>query len=98
MLIKSDLVIKQKFSFHVIFVVLHVLSKKMISVDNFNIYPNTRLGKLVKANKLEEVLDLCDDFCPGQPPEYFFDRYENNTCAHLLQYCDESQYVKLGAK
>ena len=24
-----------------------------ISVDNFNIYPNTRLGKLVKAKKLE---------------------------------------------
>ena len=44
-------------------------------VDNFNIYPNTRLGKLVKAKKLEEILDLCDDFCPGEPPEYFFDRY-----------------------
>ena len=44
------------------------------SVDNFNIYPNTRLGKLVKAKKLDEILDLCDDFCPGEPPEYFFDR------------------------
>lgn len=46
----------------------------LILVDNFNIYPNTRLGKLVKAKKLDEILDLCDDFCPGEPPEYFFDR------------------------
>ena len=71
----------------------------IFSVDNFNIYPNTRLGKLVKAKKLEvnhnlvdtkrnsstyisntsfhvfqDILDLCDDFCPGEPPEYFFDR------------------------
>ena len=48
-----------------------------LSVDNFNIYPNTRLGKLVKAKKLDEILDLCDDFCPGEPPEYFFDRYDD---------------------
>jgi hypothetical protein len=44
-------------------------------VDNFNIYPNTRLGKLVKAKKVEDILDLCDDYCPGQPPEFFFDRW-----------------------
>ena len=43
-------------------------------MDNFNIYPNTRLGKLVKAKKVEDILDLCDDYCPGQPPEFFFDR------------------------
>jgi hypothetical protein len=45
-----------------------------VSVDNFNIYPNTRLGKLVKAKKLEDILEICDDFCPGEPAEYFFDR------------------------
>ena len=28
----------------------------------------------MKAKKLDEILDLCDDFCPGEPPEYFFDR------------------------
>jgi len=56
-------------------IILDVGGKKhKIRMDNFNIYPNTRLGKLVKAKKLEEILDLCDDFCPGQPPEYFFDR------------------------
>ena len=30
----------------------------------------------MKAKKLDEILDLCDDFCPGEPPEYFFDRYQ----------------------
>lgn len=52
----------------------HIQYSSLIAVDNFNIYPNTRLGKLVKAKKLDEILDLCDDFCPGEPPEYFFDR------------------------
>ncbi|XP_023328465.1 potassium voltage-gated channel subfamily B member 2 isoform X2 [Eurytemora carolleeae] len=56
-------------------IILDVGGKKhKIRMDNFNIYPNTRLGKLVKAKKLEDILDLCDDFCPGQPTEYFFDR------------------------
>ena len=53
-------------------------------MDNFNIYPNTRLGKLVKAKKLEEILDLCDDFCPGEPPEYFFDRWTCNTIIKIF--------------
>jgi len=56
-------------------IILDVGGKKhKIRVDNFNIYPNTRLGKLVKAKKLEDILDLCDDFCPGEPSEFFFDR------------------------
>ena len=53
-------------------------------MDNFNIYPNTRLGKLVKAKKLEEILDLCDDFCPGEPPEYFFDRWTYNMITEIV--------------
>ena len=34
----------------------------------------------MKAKKLDEILDLCDDFCPGEPPEYFFDRYDDYWC------------------
>lgn len=30
--------------------------------SNFNIFPNTRLGKLVRAKTLEEILNLCDGF------------------------------------
>ena len=41
---------------------------------NFNIYPNTRLGKLVHARTEDEINGLCDAYTPGQIPEYFFDR------------------------
>ena len=64
----------------------------MNSADNFNIYPNTRLGKLVKAKKLEEILDLCDDFCPGQPPEYFFDRLATR---HLCSVADPVNFFRI---
>ena len=53
---------------------IYKLLALIFAVDNFNIYPNTRLGKLVKAKKVEDIMDLCDDYCPGQPPEFFFDR------------------------
>lgn len=42
--------------------------------SNFNVYPNTRLGKLARARTEEEILSLCDGYLEGQTPEYFFDR------------------------
>ncbi len=42
--------------------------------SNFNIFPNTRLGKLVRARTEEDVLALCDGFLDGDTPEFFFDR------------------------
>ena len=42
--------------------------------SNFNIYPNTRLGKLVHARSEDEILNLCDAYEPGEIPYYFFDR------------------------
>lgn len=42
--------------------------------SNFNIYPNTRLGKLVNARTEDDVLNLCDGYKDGDVPEYFFDR------------------------
>ena len=42
--------------------------------SNFNIYPNTRLGKLVHARTEAEILNLCDAYIAGEVPEYFFDR------------------------
>jgi hypothetical protein len=50
-------------------------------------YPSSRLGKLMRADTLAkvrgragalghpQVLELCDEFMPGDPPEYFFDRW-----------------------
>ena len=37
-------------------------------------YPNTRLGRLMNADTVEKILSLCDEYSPGNPPEYFFDR------------------------
>ena len=36
-------------------------------------FPTTRLGKLINSETIEEILTLCDEFVPGNPPEYFFD-------------------------
>ena len=37
-------------------------------------YPSTRLGKLMHASSVQEILKYCEEFVPGNPPEYFFDR------------------------
>ena len=42
--------------------------------DLFTRYPNTRLGKLVNSSDVTEILTLCEEFVPGQTPEFFFDR------------------------
>ena len=42
--------------------------------SNFNIYPNTRLGKLLTAKTESDILNLCDGYKPGDIPEFFFDR------------------------
>ncbi len=42
--------------------------------SNFNIFPNTRLGKLVRARTEEDILGLCDGFLDADTPEFFFDR------------------------
>ena len=41
---------------------------------HFTRYPETRLGKLLSTVNIEEILSLCDEFLPGNPTEYFFDR------------------------
>ena len=48
--------------------------KHKIRVAHFRAHPDTRLGRLLKATCIEEILELCDHFFPGQPPEYYFDR------------------------
>ncbi len=48
--------------------------------SNFNLFPNTRLGKLVRASTEGDILALCDGYCESLDddhatvPEYFFDR------------------------
>ena len=49
-------------------------------------YPNTRLGKVVRASTVEQILKNCDEFVPGETPEYFFDRNPDNFPAILNMY------------
>ena len=35
---------------------------------------NVRLGKMIGSDNLDEILGLCDEYTPGNPAEYFFDR------------------------
>ena len=54
--------------------------------DNFVKYPKTRLGRLISSNSIEEILELCDEYTPGDPPEYFFDRNPENFPSVLEMY------------
>ena len=41
---------------------------------NFTRYPNTRIGALIRATSVSEILEYCDQYTPGDVPEYFFDK------------------------
>ena len=49
-------------------------------------FPASRLGRLVRAENLRSILELCDEFTPGETPEYFFDRNPDNFPAILNMY------------
>ena len=57
-------------------VILNMRGKKhKIRAVHFRDHPESRLGSLVKSTDVEEILELCDHFCPGPVPEYYFDRF-----------------------
>ena len=49
-------------------------------------HPTTRLGRLMMATTVDKILLLCDEFLPGNPPEYFFDRNPVNFPTILNMY------------
>ena len=51
-----------------------------------------RLGKLIRAASVEEILRYCEEFFPGEPPEYFFDRNPENFPAILDMYRSVRNY------
>ena len=57
-----------------------------------------RLGKLMRAESIEEILCYCEEFFPGEPPEYFFDRNPDNFPQILDMYRSVSCVVKLSKK
>ena len=42
-------------------------------------FPTSRLGRLVRATRLQTVLELCDEvtLTPLQPPQFFFDKADS---------------------
>ncbi|XP_017573542.1 potassium voltage-gated channel subfamily F member 1a [Pygocentrus nattereri] len=51
--------------------------KQVLHADALKRYPETRLGELASASAHcgpDEVAELCDDYEPGNPGEFFFDR------------------------
>ena len=40
----------------------------------------------MRATSVEEILHYCEEFFPGEPPEYFFDRNPENFPAILDMY------------
>ena len=66
--------------------------------DHFIKYPKTRLGRLMKTDNVEEILSLCDEYVPGKPPEYFFDRNPENFPSVLEMYRSGQFHIPDSAK
>ena len=56
-------------------VCFNVGGKKFFTIKkNLSRYPGTRIATLMRASSLTEILENCDDYQPGDIPEYFFNR------------------------
>ena len=66
--------------------------------DSFLKHPNTRLGKLMKSTCIEEILSLCEEFIPGNPPEYFFDKNPENFSSVLEMYRSGNFHIPDGGR
>ena len=56
-------------------VCFNVGGKKFFTIKkNLSRYPGTRIAALMRASSLTEILENCDDYQPGDIPEYFFNR------------------------
>ena len=62
---------------------MHLKSRINITFYRF---PATRLGKLMRASSVEKILELCEEFVPGDVPEFFFDKHPENFPAILDMY------------
>jgi hypothetical protein len=63
--------------------VIDVSAERYQACESFSKYPHTRLGKLVNSSTIEVILSLCEEFAPGNPPEFVFDQNPKNFAAVL---------------
>ena len=66
--------------------------------DSFLKYPNTRLGRLMNSSSIEEILTLCEEYIPGNPPEYFFDKNPENFASVLEMYRSGDFHIPDGGR
>ena len=66
--------------------------------DSFLKYPETRLGRLMKSGSIEEILTLCEEYIPGNPPEYFFDKNPENFPSVLEMYRSGNFHIPDGGQ
>ena len=64
----------------------------------FLAFPSTRLGKLMNADNVEEILQYCEEYTPGNPPEYFFDRNPETFPGILDMYRTGNFHIPEGGK
>ena len=53
------------------------------------------MGKLVKSTSVDKILKLCEEFTPGDRPEYFFDRNPDNFPSILVMYRNGSFHISV---
>ena len=62
-------------------------------ISNFTKFPASRLGKIFRAKTVNEILEHCDGYKPGNPPIIFFDRNDQNFSAIIDSYRMEELHV-----
>ena len=68
------------------------------SRDAFLKYPNSRLGKLLSSSNLDEILTLCEEYTPSNPPEFFFDKNPENFSVVMELYRSGKLHIPDGAQ
>ena len=81
------------------YVVLDVGGEKFkMETEILRKLPATRLGRLLNASSVEEILSFCDEFVPGDPPEYFFDHNPETFPGILDMYRSGSFHILEGGR
>ena len=62
-------------------------------ISNFSKFPASRLGKIFRAKTINEILEHCDGYKPGNPPIIFFDRNDQNFSAIIDSYRMDELHV-----
>ena len=66
--------------------------------SSFLRFPGTRLGRLMSCASVADMLQLCEEFVPGDPPEFFFDKNPENFGSVLEMYRSGKFHIPDGGR